>query len=241
MLELLRHSSDLPLQRRKEKVQTIVLRTLKSLYIFYCGFFKYAKVKNDFKSYSQGVVMTGKQVDEFQKKANMEFRREVSRQTKRLSAPEYNVEKILNEIETLNDECVFATDIESKIKRKILKENLGRYQLLDFSEINPLKYLVDFENIDDAGLDARISAILEIYKYMQNGKDDEKGLDGIYPYVGTFEYAHETRDGYKIAHFTISAPGTKKELDIEMISEFQYSMNSKYYCLPNNIFSSFAR
>jgi hypothetical protein len=82
-------------------------------------------VKNDFKSYSQGIVMTGKQVDEFQKKANMEFRREVSRQTKRLSAPEYNVEKILNEIETLNDECVFATDIESKIKRKIGVRSYG--------------------------------------------------------------------------------------------------------------------
>ena len=117
----------------------------------------------------------------------------------------------------------------------ILKENLGRYQLLDFSEINQLKALVDFENVDDAILDARISAILEVYKYMQNGKGDEKGLDGIYPYVGTFEYAHETRDGYKIAHFTISAPGTKKELDIEMISEFQYSINSKYYCLPNKM------
>ncbi|MGN0771872.1 MAG: hypothetical protein ACI4MI_04735 [Christensenellales bacterium] len=235
MLELLRNNTELPLQRRKEKVKSIVLKTLKSLYIFYCGFFKYAKVKNDYISFSQGVIMTGKQVDEFQRKANNEFRAEVKKQTQKLSGQEYDVEKVLQEIEKLNNECIFASDETAKSKRNILKNSLGRYQLLDFSEINPLKDLVEFDNVDNVTLDAHISAILEIYNYLQVGKGNDKSLDAIYPYVGTFEYAQETRDGYKIAHFSISAPGTKKEWDIEMISEFQYSINNKYYCLPNKM------
>lgn len=234
MLELLRHNSDLSMSRRLDKLQTIVLKTLKSLYIFYCGFFSYAKVKNDYKDSSRDVVLTVKQVDDFQKKANSEFRREVAMQQRRLSDSKYNsVEAVLDEIERLNDECMFGTDTEAKAKRKILRENLGKYQLLDFSEIYPLKSLVNCENPSDEMLNARITSILEIYKYLQNGKGEENQFEGIYPYVGTFEYAHETRDGYKIAHFSISIPGRSNEMDIEMVSEFQYTINNKYYCLPN--------
>ena len=235
MLEYLRESSDLPLQRKKERVHSIVLRTLKSLFVFYCGFFKYAKIKNDYKSYSQGVVMTNKQVDEFQTRANAEFRNEVRKQTKRLMTPQYDIEKVLREIEKLNDECIFAKTAEAKAKRKILKDNLGRSQLLDFSEVYQIKDFVNFESSDSALFDSQLNAILEVYKYLQKGKGTDKDLEGVYPYVGTFEYAHETRDGYKIAHFSIALSANKKEADIEIISEFQYSINGKYYCLPNKM------
>ena len=70
---------------------------------------------------------------------------------------------------------------------------------------------------------------------MQNGRDKESGIDGIYPYVGTYEYTHEMRDGSNIAHFSIYSPLRERDLDIEVLSEFRYAVNSTYYCLPNKM------
>lgn len=239
MLELLQGSGDLPLSRRREKVRSIVFRTLKSLYIFYCGFFRYVRVKSEYHAHSRDSVMTAKQIDEFQSRANREFRAEVKAQGKRLSALEGNdVGAILAELSALNDECIYAADNAAKEKKRLLGECLGRYQLLDFSEVKPLEMLTELGDVDDQGLDARIGAILEIYRYLQNGKEEGAGLEGIYPYVGTFEYAQETRDGYRIAHFSVASPAAKRDLDIEMISDFRYTINTKYYCMPNQMCSN---
>ena len=239
MLELLLTSPDLPLARKREKVRSIVFRTLKSLYIFYCGFFRYAAVKDAYRNASQDVVMSLKQIDEFQHQADREFRQEVQRQKKRLASLESNdVAAILREIEVLNDDCIFALGNEGKLRRRLLRECLGRYQLLDFSMIAPLAMLTDLKEADEEALSARIGAILEIYRYLQNGKEEGSGLEGIYPYVGTFEYAQETRDGYRIAHFSISSPASRHELDIEMISDFRCTINTKYYCMPNQMCSN---
>ena len=70
---------------------------------------------------------------------------------------------------------------------------------------------------------------------MQNGNDVDSGMDGIYPYVGTYEYTHETRDGYRVAHFSIASPVRDAGMDVEILSEFRYVINSKYYCLPNKM------
>ena len=206
------------------------------MYIFYCGFFKYAQEKDRYKRQSRDVVFGAKDVEDFQRQANEAFRAEVKQQQKRLAhLKSGDIEQLLKEIETLNDECMFASTPQGKIKNTILRETLGRCPLLDFSQLQPLKHLVNFENVDEEKIDGRISSILEIYYYLQDGKGDSKGLDGIYPYVGTYEYAQETRDGSRIAHFSISSPGEKRDLDIEVVSEFHYSINSKYYCLPNRM------
>lgn len=236
MLDALRGNLDISLQRKKERAASIVFRTLKFLYIFYCGFFKYAQVKNEYKKQSREVVFGARAVEDFQRRANEEFRVEVKKQQKRLASLTCNdIGQLLDEIERLNDECMFANTPQGKIKNTILRETLGRSPLLDFSQLQPLKHLLNFENVDEEKIDGRISAILEIYYYLQDGKGSAKGLDGIYPYVGTYEYAQDTRDGSRIAHFSISSPGEKRDLDIEVVSEFRYSINSKYYCLPNRM------
>ncbi|MBO4983100.1 MAG: hypothetical protein J6D23_03495 [Clostridia bacterium] len=236
MLELLKNNPDFPLQRKKERILGIVFTTLKFLYIFYCGFFRYANEKYRYKKQTNENVFTSRQVDDFQRRANEELRKEVKAQNKRLAdLTSKDIDKLLVEIKELNDECMFANTPEGKIKNKVLREMLGRYQLLDYSEIQRLEYLCKFDDVTEERIDGRIDAILEVYKYLQNGKDDAKGLDGIYPYVGTYEYSHETRDGYKISHFSVFSPGYNRDMDIEVISEFRYSINSKYYCLPNRM------
>ncbi len=144
------------------------------------------------------------------------------------------VVKMLGEIKELNDECLFVKGRNSK--NAILKNFLGRYQLLDFNMIRPLSELLKFEGAEDKSqIDEVINKIITVYGYLQNGSDPESGMDGIYPYVGTYEYMHETRDGYRIAHFSISSPVRDADMDVEILSEFRYGINSKYYCLPNKM------
>ena len=140
-------------------------------------------------------------------------------------------------IKKLNDECVFVKG--PKTKNEILRTFLGRHYFLDFNQIGPLKELLKFENVNEKSqMDEAIKKIIYVYGYLQNGSDKESGLDGIYPYVGTYEYTHETRDGYRIAHFSISTPSRDENIDVEVLSEFRYLINSKYYCLPNKMCGS---
>lgn len=239
MLEWLTRA-DLAPERKKERATSIVLNTLKSLYVFYCGFFKYVEIKNDFRERSSLYVFTGREIDEFQESANAAFRQEVAKRLKRLQSlgTGYNaVLKMLDEIKKLNDECLFVKGRNTK--NEILKNFLGRHQLLDFNKISPLTELLKFDNSDEKSkIDEIINKLIIVYGYLQNGNDVESGMDGIYPYVGTYEYMHETRDGYRIAHFSISAPARDSELDVEILSEFRYVINSKYYCLPNKMCAS---
>ncbi len=232
--------ADLPNERKKERAISIVLNTLKSLYIFYCGFFKYVDVKDDFRERSNLLIFSGEEIDEFQENANSAFRKEVAKQLKRLSSigTGYTaVLKMLEEIKALNDECLFVKGRGSK--NDILKNFLGRYQLLDFNRISPLAELLKFDGLEEKSqIDEVINKIMIIYRYLQNGNDIESGMDGIYPYVGTYEYTHETRDGYRIAHFSISSPIRDVDMDVEILSEFRYVINSKYYCLPNKMCSN---
>lgn len=211
------------------------MKTLKTLYIFYQGFFKYVEIKTEFKEKSKFIVFTGKEIAEFQANANAAFRREVKFQLKRLSEPDYSsVTALLNEIKLLNDECTFVKGRHTK--NEIIRDSLGRHQLLDFSQLLPLEEYLSFTNTDDSReINLRIEKILKVYHYLQCGSDDSSDIDGIYPYVGTYEYSHETRDGYKVAHFSISSSSHEKALDIEILSEFRYSINGKYYCLPNKM------
>ncbi len=239
MLEWLTRA-DLSIERKKERTTSIVLNTLKALYVFYCGFFKYAEVKNDFRERSSFYIFSGKEIDEFQNSANIAFRTEVASQLKRLKTFGSSitaVEKVLDEIKKLNDECVFVKG--PKTKNEILRTFLGRHYFLDFNQIGPLKELLKFENVNEKSqMDEAIKKIIYVYGYLQNGSDKESGLDGIYPYVGTYEYTHETRDGYRIAHFSISTPSRDENIDVEVLSEFRYLINSKYYCLPNKMCGS---
>ena len=80
--------------------------------------------------------------------------------------------KMLGEIKELNDECLFVKGRNSK--NAILKNFLGRYQLLDFNMIRPLSELLKFEGAEDKSqIDEVINKIITVYGYLQNGSDPE--------------------------------------------------------------------
>lgn len=231
MLENLKDSG-LSLDKIKRRALSIVSNTLRVLYLFYCGFFKYVEVKSKYKAESKKRVISVKEINNYQTKANDAFREEVRLRVSELKTEETSIANFVAKLIQLNEECKFSNN--DNHKNVIIREYLGRYQLLDNSKIEPLITLTSFDdNDDEVTIKNKINGILEVYEYFKEGDDDYSGVDGIYPYVGTYEYSHETRDGYKIAHFSMS--GFNNDMDIEVLSEFRYSVNSKYYCLPNKL------
>lgn len=231
MLTALQLDRGLDLKKKQDSVRAIVLGTLKNLYVFYCGFFKYAEIKMKYQEATQWKSLSYDTVKKYQTDAEKAFDLEIANQTKRLAPDEYDVLKVLQEIEKLNKECTFAIERDGG-KRKILKNCLGRDSLLDYGKIRFLDNLLAFKNDDENDFSERMDGIIGIYKYLQNG-EKKYAFDGIYPYIGSFEYATETRDGFKTAHFSIIVDDSSS--DVEMISEFQYQINNKYYCLPNKL------
>jgi len=148
-----------------------------------------------------------------------------------------NIDQLLEVLKELCDDCLNIYGEQTK-KGKLLKDVLGRNQLLDYNQISELAYISQKPS-DEDDIDERMNGIIKIFKYLQSGKiiKSDKTINGaIYPYVGTFEYATRNRDGYSIAHFSVATD--EGICDIKVLSEFKYKINEKYYCFPNIIRSS---
>lgn len=238
LLEFIKESN-LSLDEKKTRTASIVRNTLKVLYLFYCGFFKYITIKDDFNRESKLKVLTAAATSAYQKAANDAFQKEVTTLTKALNKDSLDIAGILHKLRELNNECSYdITTSGEKGKNDYLREYLGRHSLLDYNIISKLEEYTQFDDDNETVVRNKIKAILEIYDYLRDGKtsdsvSDEFGVDGIYPYVATYEYTHQTRDGYRVAHFSIR--GAQKEIDVEVLSEFTYDVNEKYYCLPNKL------
>ncbi len=57
--------------------------------------------------------------------------------------------------------------------------------------------------------------------------------DPIYPYVVRYTERSENRDGYDINSFSVFYAEDTGEREIKILSEREYEINEKYYCIPN--------
>lgn len=57
--------------------------------------------------------------------------------------------------------------------------------------------------------------------------------DPIYPYVVRYTEKSENRDGYYINSFSVSFDADNGEKEVKILSDREYSINEKYYCIPN--------
>ena len=83
-----------------------------------------------------------------------------------------------------------------------------------------------------------LKLVEEMFNYLRTGHvpgEAKKGNEtGIYPYVATHLFDHETRDGFVIKHFEVLTED-ETEHDIKVLSDFDYSINHRYYCLPSSL------
>lgn len=57
--------------------------------------------------------------------------------------------------------------------------------------------------------------------------------DPIYPYVVRYTVKSENRDGYNINNFSVFLTDDNTASEIKILSEWNYDINEKYYCIPN--------
>jgi hypothetical protein len=57
--------------------------------------------------------------------------------------------------------------------------------------------------------------------------------DPIYPYVVRYTVKSENRDGYNINNFSVFVTDDNITNEIKILSEWDYDINEKYYCIPN--------
>ena len=57
--------------------------------------------------------------------------------------------------------------------------------------------------------------------------------DPIYPYVVRYTVKSENRDGYSINNFSVFLTDDNVTSEVKILSELDYEINEKYYCIPN--------
>ena len=112
---------------------------------------------------------------------------------------------------------------------------LGRKSFVDITVFEKIKVLsyISTDEYEEA-----LKLVEEMFNYLRTGcvpGETKKGNEtAIYPYVATHLFDHETRDGFVIKHFEVLAEDDT-EHDIKVLSDFQYSVNHRYYCLPSSL------
>ena len=57
--------------------------------------------------------------------------------------------------------------------------------------------------------------------------------DPIYPFVVRYTVKSENRDGYNVNNFSVFVTDDNIVSEVKILSEWEYDINEKYYCIPN--------
>jgi hypothetical protein len=84
----------------------------------------------------------------------------------------------------------------------------------------------------------RVKHLLYFLIYNENFQEEmilgqQVSYDPIYPYVVRYSTKSENRDGYNINSFTIFPFDDTMRSEIKILSERDYEIDEKYYCIPN--------
>jgi hypothetical protein len=86
-----------------------------------------------------------------------------------------------------------------------------------------------------------VRSVKELLYYFIYNEDYEREMvlgqqisyDSIYPYVVRYTEKSENRDGYHINSFSIFFDADNGEKEVKILSDREYEINEKYYCIPN--------
>lgn len=233
----------------ESKVKTaklIVNQTLSTLVLFYRGFLEYAQIKLDFESDSAFRVLDDTDIAGYHASAQRAF--DATREKLAATEP-FNCAssigdsfvKIMAELKKLCDDCAIGAKYYP-----IVKACLGRDQLLDYDFLEEKLYCIEAipPCPDNAATNAFLEDVIFAFRYLQTGEKTKAkqanvdlSLKAIFPYVATYQYTKHTGDGYRINCFSI-IDHKGFDTNVQVLSEFDFILNEKYYCLPNRRRSS---
>lgn len=243
MLETILKDNTLENRQKIDATSIIVNQTLYTLIIFYRGFFRYMECEQSFENKSLYQVMTSAEIAAEQERAQRAFDAETEKYAFLLSDIKNNYAKLSKALTELCEECVTGTANNS-----LLKNGIGRQRLMDNKYlIKLLDGAMKYAEADDSSEEYApqfIETVIAALRYLQTGetdpikqRDQKLSLKAIFPYVATYQFAKQTGDGYLINNFSIISAGGVDQ-NVQVLSEFEYRLNEKYYCLPHRKRSS---
>lgn len=241
-LEALKKNSD-P-QQQCEGVRIAFGDLIKKMICFYEGVFSYGAVKLQYDK--KNIKATEAEAVRYQKEAEEAFAKAVEETYQKLSEKQDNsILYILREFVSLAEKCFKTTGnaYKSDASTHHLYAVLGKDAVFDPREFRKHVEVDRLEELNESNVGWWIEKAIEVICFLQTGSFDSREAvnrpyTAITPFVASYNKQNDTSDGYHTAMFTLiidnaSSDEQKRLCEVNVLSEFRYSMSSKYYCLPN--------
>lgn len=237
-----------------ELIRNALVPVLKRITCFYAGVFAYGKIKLEYDKRSELRLPSPDTIKEYQDGCIREFIRAAQEKYREMK----DVTSVKTLIEMFVALCSQCSDASSNnlfgrsSESRYLYTVLGKYRIMD---IDVFKQKIDIENVEDLSeslssdkIDWWLKKGIMLIRFLAIGSYEipqRKDKDpasyfrrAIAPIPASYFRINNGIDGYEPATFILTIDDTGDEVadyrhEINVLSEFTYDMNLKYYCLPN--------
>lgn len=225
---------------------------IKRITCFYAGVIGYGKYKIEYDSISEFRLPSQEEIAQYQKNCLAEFVKEAKNKWLEIKE-EKNVKKV---IELFVELCAKCSDSASNNRQGRSDESfrlhsvVGKYGIIN---IEKFKEEIDFDNVSELTTDLSKESLrwwlekaIRIVRFLATGSFENTAADNlsrafirtINPILASFYRINNSRDGHNSAVFFLTMDANYDhnidfQKEINVLSEFNYNMNKKYYCLPN--------
>ena len=237
---------------------TITLGTiLKRLICFYSGIFAYGKNKIKYDALSEYSLPSKEMIQHYQKECQKGFEEE----TKKTWDEIKGTEDLVEILRLFIDVCGKCKDYDDSYQgrsdeSRCLYAVLGKYHIIDmdvFTREIPSMDTIEPLTAESSDNTVRwwLKEAIRLIRFLATGEFEELNerelskcfLHSINPLIASGYRSNSGRDGYDATTFflTMDVKGNNIvdfQYEINILSEFSYDMNKKYYCLPNILRSS---
>lgn len=225
---------------------------IKRLTCFYAGVFGFGEHKIAYDAASKYSLPSDEKIKEFQEKCLSGFVNEAKKKWQEIK-DEINVKKIIENFINLCSKCNdgVSSNRQGRSNESFrLHSVLGKYTVMN---VDKFKKEIEFDNISDLTNDLSRESLkwwldkaIRVVRFFATGSfDNDAGNDPsrafiktINPILASFYRNNKSRDGFDSAVFFLTMDANYDhnvdyQKEINVLSEFKYDMNTKYYCLPN--------
>ncbi len=236
-------------------VKSVIVETLKRIICFYRGIFGCGEIKAEYDRDSSENILSDEKICEYQSRINEAFlgsAKAAVRELKAVENSEHPVEGLIEALLKLCRECVCTNGsvFEKSKNSKSLHAVIGRDNIMNVREFEEhLSHVIsERTRFSPENIDWWTEKTIDILKFLQYGSfDTAKGnlMSAVYPIVAEYNKSNDNCDGYHTSMFMleieVDADGDGMVdfiREVNVLSEFAYTISHRYYCLPNAIRST---